>query len=103
MRNYKKETIEKKVAELWKSEFFYDEVLTVPRVQPPEIEVTAKKGRVEIKISKMYGAPGLHFSQLKALSEFFETENINDSDHFHYDGCETCDYGSSHGFTLVIT
>ena len=50
----------------------------------------------------MYDHPTLNLKKLRALSEFFETDNINDDDRFSHRGCETCDYGSSYGFTLTI-
>ena len=57
---------------------------------------------VAITINCMYEAPSPTLAVLKNLAEFFGTENINDDDHFANGGCETCDYGSSHGYTLKI-
>ena len=102
MKTYTKEEIEQKVSEIWKNEFFYDEDCTRETVSPPEIEVSIKNGTVDIRISKMYEAPGLSFSHLKRLSEFFDTDNINDDERFSNGGCETCDYGSSYGFVLTV-
>ena len=86
-----KKQIEKKVKEIWTDEGSVD------------TEISVKKDRVDITLSSMYSPPGLSFANLKALSEFFETDNINDADGFASPGCDTCDYGSSYGFTLVIT
>jgi hypothetical protein len=36
------------------------------------------------------------------LAEFFDTKNINDDEKFSNGGCETCDWGSSYGFELVV-
>lgn len=70
-----------------------------------DLDVEVRKtssGTVEIDISSMYSAPGLKFSYLKALSEFFGTESINDDEAFNESGCETCDWGSKYGYTLTI-
>jgi hypothetical protein len=74
------------------------------RYPPHDLEVNVSKldGEVRINVSAMYEAPGLDFAKLSALAEFFETKNINDDDRFGSGGCETCDYGSSYGFELVI-
>lgn len=69
----------------------------------PEIEVVKRQdGSVSIRVEAMYEAPELSFAKLAALSEFFETKNINDDERFSGSGCETCDYGSSYGFELVV-
>lgn len=57
---------------------------------------------VEVKLSSMYEAPGLNFTKLSAISQFFDTTNLSDPDTFSYGGCETCDYGSSYGFTITV-
>lgn len=67
----------------------------------PNIEVGISKDRYDITIERSYNPPGLSLKQLMALSEFFQTTNIND-DAFNYSGCDTCDYGSSYGFTLTV-
>lgn len=73
-------------------------------VIPDNIDVTVDKHKkeVEIELSSMYDSPGLTFKHLKALSEFFETDNISDTDRFRSSGCSSCDYGSKYGFTLRI-
>ena len=57
---------------------------------------------VQVELESSYSPPGLGFAKLKAVSDFFGTTNIDDPDTFSYGGCETCDYGSSYGFTLVM-
>lgn len=57
---------------------------------------------VRVTISCMYEAPSPNLNVLTQLAEFFGTKNINDDDHFSNGGCETCDYGSSYGYTLTI-
>lgn len=68
----------------------------------PDFRVRHETGCYKLDIVRMYEAPGLTFSQLKAIAEFFGTENINDDARFSRGGCETCDYGSEYGFTLTI-
>ena len=82
--------IRKFVAKLWSGE------------EVENITLNSKGCTATITLASEYGPPGLSFSQLKKLSKFFGTENINDDDRFSEVGCETCDYGSSYGFTLTI-
>ena len=89
MKTYTKDEIEKRVAFIWDGE-------------NPHIEVSVWDDCVGIELEQMYGHPTLNLKKLRALSEFFETDNINDDDRFSSRGCETCDYGSSYGFTLTI-
>jgi len=57
---------------------------------------------VKVTISCMYEAPSPTLDVLMQLAEFFGTNNINDDDRFANGGCETCDYGSSYGYTLTV-
>lgn len=66
------------------------------------IDIGLSKDRVTITVSSMYDPPSLSFAKLKVLAEYFETDNINDDDRFSNEGCETCDYGSSYGFTITV-
>ncbi len=93
MRSRTIEEIEEKVKEIWGNGKDYN-ALTV------EIG-TIGKDTVVISISQMYESPGLTLQNLIDLSEFFETKNISDES-FARGGCETCDYGSKHGFELYI-
>ena len=102
MKQHTAAAIDKKVRELWREDFFYDEACTMPRVQPPEIKVSCWEDRVDITISQMYESPRFNLELLMGLANFFETMNINDDDRFADRGCETCDYGSSYGFTLTV-
>ena len=102
MKEHTVEEIEAKVKEIWAADWFYDEACTRPKVEQPEVKVVIREGTVAITLQNMYEAPGLSFAHLKALSAFFDTDNINDDDRFGYGGCETCDYGSCYGFTLTV-
>lgn len=102
MKQHTEKEIEEKVREIWKEDFFYDDACTMRRLQPPEVKVTVYPERVDIKLDMMYESPRLNLQLLMELAEFFGTKNINDDDRFSYNGCETCDYGSSYGFTLTV-
>lgn len=65
------------------------------------VSISDREERVDITVSKMYESPHLNLDILMQLAEFLGTKNINDDDRFSNEGCETCDYGSSYGFTLT--
>ncbi len=67
-----------------------------------EVSVIVSEEGVHILLSSMYDPPGLNIQNILVLTKFFGTTNINDEDHFSNQGCETCDYGSEYGFTLVV-
>lgn len=75
---------------------------------PSKINVSMEYGgngevvTYHITMSSMYEAPMLNLYYMVELSKVFGTMNINDDDRFSWMGCETCDYGSSYGFTLSI-
>lgn len=90
MINRTKEEILAKVNEMWPA-------------KPTDQKISIEIGHaVFIEITKMYDPPGLTFKQLMELSQFFDTENIDDADRINEPGCETCDYGSCYGFRLKI-
>lgn len=94
MKQHTKEEIYEKCFEIWQDDSYGSE--------RPEFNVKIHDDKIDITVAMMYESPTLAFKHLKSLSEFFETENINDDDRFSQGGCETCDYGSSYGFTLTI-
>ncbi len=57
---------------------------------------------VKIKLACMYETPSLNLDVMMRLADLFGTKNINDDDKFGERGCDTCDYGSSYGFTLTV-
>lgn len=61
-----------------------------------------KPTEIQLEISEMYEAPGLSFNQLRILGEKLGTMNIDNVADINIHGCETCDWGSSYGFTLYI-
>ena len=95
MNKYTSEEIKEKVEEIW----------TCPQGEywnePDEINVKISKEMISIEMASMYESPSLNYGLLMKLSDFLGTKNINDDDRFGYGGCETCDYGSSYGFTLT--
>lgn len=85
------EEILEKINELWPKSY-----TSIKR------DIKIYSDHIDITLSSMYKPPGLTFKQLLELSKFFETDKIDDANHFDNPGCETCDYGSSYGFTLRI-
>ncbi len=102
MKTYTEEQIRAKAMDVWKADCFYDEKMTVRKIHAPSIEIDAKADCVRITVACMYESPSLNLSHMMELAEFFGTKNINDDYRFANQGCETCDYGSSYGFTLTI-
>lgn len=104
MKHYTHDEIIAKVKEIWIDDFFYDEEHKRPCLHPPYIEVVISRDEplVKITLSQMYSSPQMNIRVLHKLADFFETDNINDDERFSEEGCETCDYGSSYGFTLSI-
>ena len=73
-----------------------------PRLEDDGITVfiSDTEERIDITVSQMYNPPHVNLDILMQLAEFLGTKNINDDERFANEGCETCDYGSSYGFTL---
>ena len=92
MKSRTKEEIEQKIKEIWNDVY----------EKPDSIEIDEVDGGFDIKLEAMYERPILNLTFVMQLADFFETKNINDDDDFGWSGCETCDYGSSYGFTLKI-
>jgi hypothetical protein len=101
MKKYSDEEIENKVQEIYDASHKEDYCMGWESAGCIEIK-SDYPNKVEIVISCMYESPSPTLSVLKQLFEFFETDNINDDDHFSYSGCETCDYGSEYGYTLTV-
>ena len=73
--------------------FSQDDLWPNESLEPPEFEVDVLgPDRIIVTVKQMYESPGLTFLNLQTLCKFFETENIDTSDTFGYEGCETCDY-----------
>ncbi len=67
----------------------------------PYIKLRAIPDGFEIDYGRMYEAPTLALKDLKAISEFFGTDDI-DVDNYGHRGCETCDWGSQYGHTIQV-
>lgn len=93
MKSRTDEEIIKKAMEIWPDLYLGD-------VAP--IQIKREGGDIFLRIANMYEPPGLTFEIMEELSKFFDTEHINDDERFSSGGCESCDYGSEHGFTLTI-
>ncbi len=80
-----------------------DELFLRAADQKPETEVVAyPDGSLEISVSAMYEAPGRDLKTVIALGEYLGTMNINEGGSIQHRGCDTCDYGSQYGFTLIV-
>lgn len=92
MTIHTEEEIVEKVKEIWKPEQYSNF----------KFKCHIDNDVIKLTLTTMYEHLPLSFKHLKALSEYFGTDNINDDDRFSESGCETCDYGSCYGFTLTI-
>lgn len=102
MNIYTDEQIKAKCLQVWNAEHERECMIGWERDGSGIEVVENDPNRIQIKIECMYGAPTFNLPLLMELAEFFGTKNINDDDSFALSGCETCDYGSSYGFTLTI-
>lgn len=102
MKQYSNEEITSKCQSIWDEEYLRhgewsiwkeSGKITINRNTPEKVIIT---------IACTHESPPLNLNVMQRLSNFFETTNINDDDHFRIGGCETCDYGSRIGFTLTI-
>ena len=100
MKQYTKEQIVNKCIEIWEIE--NDKHYSGSLCKDDIVILVNRDDLVLIQFKKMYEPPVLNLAVLMALAEFFDTKNINDDDRFSNGGCDTCDYGSSYGFTLTI-
>jgi hypothetical protein len=101
MKKYSDKEIKSKCQAIWDAQ--HEKYYCMSWGSDGKIEVeTNTENEVCITVSCMYEAPPLNLEVLTELSEFFGTKNINDDDRFNWSGCETCDYGSSYGYTLTI-
>lgn len=88
MKNRTKDQIKEFINEVWKD--------------VDNIEVDTYGEGVHISLSSQYDPPEFSFSILKKVSKFFETDNIDSENDIRQRGCDSCDYGSRYGFTLII-
>lgn len=93
MKQHTIEEITAEVQRIWEDED--------SRYEKMKVEVHPCGNGWTITIKRMYDYMPMNLRHLKALSEFFNTDNINDS-RYAYGGCETCDYGSSYEITLDV-
>ncbi len=95
MKQYSDPDIEKFIKDLFspKTGYRWDELT---------INIDRRKKELFIRVTKMYESPKCGFTELKKISEFFGTDNIDRYDDISEQGCETCDHGSKYGFALRI-
>lgn len=65
------------------------------------VVATGDDQRFTFEYSRMYEHPPLGYAQLRAMAEHWGTEKI-DTEQFGESGCETCDYGSRYGHTIIV-
>ena len=70
-----------------------------------KIDVGILKKGVEIEVTAMYSfdPPTFDFKRVKAISDFFDTTNIDTIDTISQEGCETCDWGSRYGSRIRVS
>ena len=73
----------------------------------PGIQIQRDGDAIKIIVGAMYNwddeTPKFTFEKRLALSEFFDTMMVEDTNEFETSyGCETCEYGGAHGFTARI-
>ena len=66
------------------------------------LNIRSEVDDVWIERGSMYSAPDASFKMLKALSEFFGTEDIDVENDINHEGCETCDHGSLYGHHIQL-
>lgn len=95
--------IEKKIAEQAMKIWTRDRYPYSPDHVEARVTRYGKEIAVEIDISREYQSPEIKFSDLLALSQYFDgTERIGEVNDWANQGCETCDYGSSYGFIVRV-
>jgi hypothetical protein len=93
MIEHTEQEIKEKVTSIWKEK----------RDAWQYFQVTVTMGeKIHICIEQMYEYVPCTFSMLEQLSIFFDTKSINFDNGNHYNGCETCDYGSSYEVDIYI-
>lgn len=72
----------------------------------PAVQIERDGPVIKITVGAMYnwdGVPELTFEKKLALSEFFDTMLVEDTEEFDSSGgCDTCEYGGAHGFIARI-
>lgn len=59
-------------------------------------------GAVCLKVSQMYSYVSCGIDQILGLCKLFETEDVSVGEQYHFNGCETCDYGSSYIVIFMV-
>ena len=76
---------------------YKDEVIkeAVKNIFGGDVDITEYDTYYVVKVEQMYNYVNCSLDNLLKLSDFFDTKNINIDDYF-FNGCETCDHGSSY-------
>lgn len=67
-----------------------------------EVKISRDEGRLVVNVAQSYDFVAVDFKVLKSVGEFFETDKVNGSEGEYWNGCGTCDYGSSYSVDFVI-
>lgn len=52
--------------------------------------------------AESYSAPDLSFKLMQEIVNFFDADDLKTEQDISYRGCETCDYGSSYGYSIRV-
>lgn len=90
-----------------KIEKVFDDYSKHPGVyySPFQIAIEAKEitdDHILVSVDQMYETPPLNSVTVQMLCEAFGTRHIDETEQWSEGGCETCDYGSSYGWTIRI-
>lgn len=107
MQQRTNEQILAKVMELWPDVFEWE-----PESRKLNLLGVARIGdTISFNVTKMYEKPGsdygsdeggLTFAKRLELSKFFDTMNVETDNEIADSGCETCNWGSAYGFTVIV-
>lgn len=59
-------------------------------------------GSIRVEVGREYEAPELNLDMMNKIASFFGTTKVSKSGDFSSYGCETCDWGSRYGYTIVV-
>lgn len=66
------------------------------------VEIVNFDNYFNIILSKMYNYVPINFDFLKLMADYCNTDDISETGKDHYNGCETCDWGSKYSISFTI-
>lgn len=91
--------IHKVLAKWFKANEVYPGAFLMHSVQ---VETKLIDSKLYIRISKMYEHVIVNYETMKILSDLLKTDCIDIAGQESFEGCPTCDYGSSYEIELVV-